>query len=89
MESLGHAWNIGLLDYVILISSGGCTSEAVVKMGLTLQVVGTTSTAVVSSVSGTVVAELNSTVALCRNALRFPGEGERQETTFMVFGEQN
>ena len=78
-------WNFGPLDEVIITAG---TSQDVVMMGFTFRLVEIVGdTAIVSSVSGTVIPELNSTMIVCRDGLSQPGEGERQEATVMVLSE--
>ena len=52
-------------------------------MGFTLRLVESSSTAIVSSVSGIVIPELNNTVISCRDGIQ--GQGE-QQAAVMVFG---
>ena len=84
VESLVHTWDFGPLTEVTL-SAG--TSQDVVMRGFTFRVVEIGSTAIVTSVTGTVFAELNNTVISCRDALRPVGQGEKQEVTAKVLGE--
>ena len=82
VDSLGHTWNIGQHVASILPS----TSQDLVLMGLTIRLEDASSTAIVSSVSGTVFAELNNTVIMCRDGLR-PAQGEAQQLgTVLVLG---
>ena len=82
VESLSHVWNIGPHQTSISPS----TSQDVVRMGLSFGLEDASSTTIVSSVSGTVSADLNNTVMMCSDALR-PAQGERQEGTVSIFGE--
>ena len=56
-------------------------------MGFNFRRVEVSSTAIVSSVTGTLTAELNNTVLLCRDGLSQPGQGEIQQVTATVLGE--
>ena len=84
VQSLSHTWDFGPLSDVTL-SSGA--SEDVVMMGFTFRVVEIGNTAIVSSATGTVFAELNNTVIVCRDGLRPLGEGDKQHVTATVLGE--
>ena len=55
-------------------------------MGFAFRLVSTSSTAVFTTVTGTVFAGLNNSVILCRDGLLLPGEGEQQEAIIKVFG---
>ena len=84
VESLAHTWDFGLLSEASITPA---ISQDIVTMGFTFQLVEFRSTVIVSSVSGTVIPELNNTVIVCRDGLRPVGEGDQQEATVMVFGE--
>ena len=84
VESFAHIWDFGPLNEVPV--TGGL-SEDVVMMGFTFRLVEISNTAIVSSVTGTVIPELNNTVILCRDGNRPIDEGERQEVTASVIGE--
>ena len=56
-------------------------------MGFTFRLVEISNTAIVTSVTGRVIPELNNTVILCRDGLRQLGQGEKQQVTATVLGE--
>ena len=85
VQSLSHTWSFGPLSDNT-ISSGAVTDTS--DMGFTFQLVAVIgNTAIVTSATGTVFAELNNTEILCRDGLRLPGQGGEPETaTIKVFG---
>ena len=81
VDSLLHRWTIGQSEASIVPT----TTQNVVSMGFSFGLVEVGSSAIVSSATGTVSAELNNTVILCHEAV--PPVQERQEGTVTVFGE--
>ena len=57
------------------------------KGAIIFQLVSYDKDSIVSSVSGTVTADMNNTELLCRDGLRLPGKGEQQAVRFKVIGE--
>ena len=83
VESFAHAWDFGPLSEVPITSG---TTQDVVMMGFTFRLVEIGDTAIVSSVSGTVIPELNNTMIVCRDVLRPVEEGDQQEASVMLIG---
>ena len=82
VDSLNHVWIFGAIEAGSL--SLATTMDQMV-MGFTFRRVSTGSTAIISSVSGTVTPELNNTVIVCLDGNQNREQAERQETTIMIF----
>ena len=86
VESLNHVWTLGSGIAASLSPILTPDEAEVVEMGLTFRLVEAGSTAVLSSVSGTVTPELNNTVITCRNGLVPVDQMDMQEIIVTIIG---
>ena len=89
VDSFTHIWTIDSFNSggESAVSSG--TQQDMVMMGFTFRLEEVGSTAIISSVTGTLTAELNNTAISCRDGFRQLGQAETQQFTATVLSKCN